>query len=330
MRCEDGTEGCFGPSNESLRRSVIVSLVFAFFLSTVTVALRLLARRINGTKLFLDDYLILMALLFKYGCSIGVCILLYNGLGSHITEIPPKNLIIFAKIGYSNSFVYTACIAFIKLSILTLYKRLFSTRRMILASNLIATFVILWAISIFIAGALICIPVNKFWDQSIPGHCLDSATFYYAMQIPNIFSDLVILIMPMKIVWALPIPKTQRMLLSCVFVVGGLTLVFDIVRLVAMIKLTQAGPDVTCKSSRHTPTPTHLTIYHRLSSPRRTMDLHRSSRRHHRSLSLQPPPALQTRLPRCLVTHPIIDSPIRAATKPRQYGEAIRFVCHGA
>ncbi|OJJ36987.1 hypothetical protein ASPWEDRAFT_437139 [Aspergillus wentii DTO 134E9] len=220
MRCEDGTEGCFGPSNESLRRSVIVSLVFAFFLSTVTVALRLLARRINGTKLFLDDYLILM--LFKYGCSIGVCILLYNGLGSHITEIPPKNLIIFAKIGYSNSFVYTACIAFIKLSILTLYKRLFSTRRMILASNLIATFVILWAISIFIAGALICIPVNKFWDQSIPGHCLDSATFYYAMQIPNIFSDLVILIMPMKIVWALPIPKTQRMLLSCVFVVGGL------------------------------------------------------------------------------------------------------------
>lgn len=85
-----GVPGDFEHPNESLRRSIIVALYFAFILSTAAVGVRLLARRLNGTGLFLDDYLILVALvgdvtvwersllirmqLFKYGCSIGVVI----------------------------------------------------------------------------------------------------------------------------------------------------------------------------------------------------------------------------------------------------------------
>jgi hypothetical protein len=149
------------------------------------------------------------------------------------------------QIGWSNSFVYTGCILFIKLSILTLYKRLFSVPRMIIVANAIAAFVILWALGIFLVGALMCLPVQKFWKPSIEGSCIDPAKFYYGQQIPNILTDLIILIMPLKVVWALPISKTQRLLLSGVFMVGGLTLIFDIVRLVAMIEFTKAGPDIT-------------------------------------------------------------------------------------
>ncbi|RHZ64506.1 hypothetical protein CDV55_106260 [Aspergillus turcosus] len=241
----DGTPGDFQHPNQNLRRSIIIALYFAFILSTAAVVLRLVARKINGTRLYLDDYLILVALLFKYGCSIGVTILLWNGLGSHIDTIPQKNLEVYFKIGWSNSFVYTGCILFIKLSILALYKRLFSVPRMIVAANVIGAFVILWALAIFMVGALLCLPVQKFWQPSIEGSCIDPAKFYYGQQIPNILTDLVILIMPLKVVWALPIAKTQRLLLSGVFMVGGLTLIFDIVRLVAMIESTKAGPDIT-------------------------------------------------------------------------------------
>ncbi|KAE8418976.1 hypothetical protein BDV36DRAFT_308230 [Aspergillus pseudocaelatus] len=242
---DDGVPGDFEHPNQNLRRSIIIALYFAFILSTTAVALRLLARRLNGTRLYLDDYLILIALLFKYGCSIGVTILLFNGLGSHITMIPQKNLTVYLKIGWSNPLVYTSCIAFIKLSVLALYKRLFSTPRMILAANIVACFVILWALSVCVVGILLCLPVNKFWDPTVPGSCLDSAQYYYGQQIPNILTDVVLLIMPLKCVWALPISRTQRVLLSGVFVTGGLTLIFDIVRLVAMIDLTRSGPDVT-------------------------------------------------------------------------------------
>ncbi|KAE8153804.1 hypothetical protein BDV25DRAFT_136554 [Aspergillus avenaceus] len=241
----DGVLGDFQHPNQDLRRSIIVALYFAFIVSTAAVGLRLLARKVNGSKLFLDDYLILIALLFKYGCSIGVIILLFNGLGCHITMIPPKNLEIYLKIGYSNSFVYTACVTFIKLSILALYKRLFSVPRMILAANVVAAFVLLWAVSVCVVGVVLCLPVNKFWDRAVEGTCLDPAKYYYGQQIPNIVTDVVLLIMPMKPVWSLPISRTQRILLSGVFVVGGLTLIFDIVRLTAMIELTQSGPDIT-------------------------------------------------------------------------------------
>ncbi|KAE8390104.1 hypothetical protein BDV23DRAFT_155904 [Aspergillus alliaceus] len=242
---DNGTPGDFQHPNQNLRRSIIIALYFAFILSTTAVGLRLLARRVNGTRLYLDDYLIIIALLFKYGCSIGVVILLFNGLGSHITMIPKKNLEVYLKIGWSNSFVYTGCIVFIKLSILALYKRLFSTPPMILAANIVAGFVLLWAVSIWVVGAMLCLPVNKFWNPSVEGSCLDSAKFYYGMQIPNILTDAVLLVMPMKLVWSLPISRRQRLLLSLVFIVGGLTLIFDIVRLLAMIALTKAGSDIT-------------------------------------------------------------------------------------
>lgn len=93
---------------------------------------------------------------------------------------------------------------------------------MALAVNVVASVVILWAVSIFVAGTLNCIPVNKFWDQTIEGYCIDSATFYYGMQIPNILTDLIILLMPIKVVIGLPVSKSQKLLLSCVFLVGGL------------------------------------------------------------------------------------------------------------
>ncbi|KAJ5387566.1 hypothetical protein N7509_010107 [Penicillium cosmopolitanum] len=239
------TSGDFEHPNEQLRWSITVGLVFAFLLSTVAVGLRFLARRLAGGRLYLDDWLMLVALLFKYGCSIGVTTLLYNGLGSHIDTIPPKNLEWYFKVAWANNFVYPGCIAFIKLSILALYKRIFSTKKMNLAVNFMASFVVVWMVGNFIAGAINCLPVQKFWDRSLEGACMDIAPFSYGQQIPNILSDAIILVMPLKVVWTLPIPKSQKVMLSGVFIVGGLTLIFDCVRLWRMIILSRSGPDIT-------------------------------------------------------------------------------------
>ncbi|KAJ6045004.1 uncharacterized protein N7446_003205 [Penicillium canescens] len=239
------TPGDFEHPNEDIRRPIKIALVFAFTLSTLAVVLRLVARRMTGSRLFLDDYLILVALFFKYACSSGVVTLLYNGLGSHITMIPPKNLVFYFQIGYSNNFVYTSCVAFVKFSILALYKRLFAIRYMVVGVHIMTVVVLLWVVGVFVSGALLCIPANKFWDQSIPGACLNPYKFYYGIQIPNILCDLIILLMPAKVVWSLPVPKSQKVLLSGIFLVGGLTFVFDIARLYAMIKLLDAGPDIT-------------------------------------------------------------------------------------
>lgn len=66
------TPGDFEHPNPELRRSVVIAVTFAFILSTLAVVLRVVARKMTGSKLFLDDYLIMGALFFKYACSSGV------------------------------------------------------------------------------------------------------------------------------------------------------------------------------------------------------------------------------------------------------------------
>ena len=58
------TPGDFEHPNEALQRAVRVSLAFAFSMPTIAVALRIWARKLTGSKLFLDDYLIMIALVW--------------------------------------------------------------------------------------------------------------------------------------------------------------------------------------------------------------------------------------------------------------------------
>ncbi len=51
-----------GYSHDNLRHVVITATCFALIISTIAVILRLACRRITKTKLFLDDYLMIAAL----------------------------------------------------------------------------------------------------------------------------------------------------------------------------------------------------------------------------------------------------------------------------
>ncbi|GLA66745.1 hypothetical protein AtubIFM55763_010160 [Aspergillus tubingensis] len=179
--------GDLGYDHDNLRHVVITATCFALILSTVSVALRLYCRKITGTKVFFDDYLIIVALTLASG-----------------------------------SFLYTLCIAFTKLSILALYKRIFSIRPMILAANSVGAIVILWCFGVCLIGGVVCIPLEKLWNPTIPGGCIDLAKFYYGLQIPNIVTDAVILALPMKHVWNLQVPRAQKIMLTGIFCLGAL------------------------------------------------------------------------------------------------------------
>ncbi|KAL3452696.1 hypothetical protein BJX65DRAFT_292705 [Aspergillus insuetus] len=222
-------------SHDSLRHVVITATSFALSISTIAVVLRLLCRRITKTRWFLDDYLMIGALVFEYGISFAGVVLLYNGLGTHIMLVPADKLVVYMKTLASGGFLYTACITFVKLSILAFYKRLFPVRPMVLAVNTVAAVVILWCVGVFFVSAV----------PTVPGACIDLAQFYYGLQIPNIVTDAIILVMPLRVVWNLKMPRTQRILLMAIFLLGVLTLIFDIIRLVALIELSNSGPDIT-------------------------------------------------------------------------------------
>lgn len=127
-----------------------------------------------------------------------------------------------SKTLFTGSILYTLCIASIKLSILMLYKRLFPVRPMNIAVQVVSLIVIVWAACGILAGCFICVPTEKLWNPMIPGGCMDLGKFYYGLQIPNIVTDAIILVMPMHTVWGLPISKAQKTGLSIIFVLGFL------------------------------------------------------------------------------------------------------------
>jgi len=136
--------------------------------------------------------------------------------------VPADQLVVYMKTLSSGGFLYTACITCIKLSILAFYKRLFPVKPMVLAVNIVAAVIILWCVGVFITSAVVCVPFRKLWEPTIPGTCIDLAKFYYGLQIPNILTDAIILVMPLRVVWNLKMPRAQRVLLTAIFMLGVL------------------------------------------------------------------------------------------------------------
>jgi hypothetical protein len=59
-----------GYDHDNLRHVVITSTCFAFILSTTAVSFRIISRAINGSGLFLDDWLIILALVSERNYTI--------------------------------------------------------------------------------------------------------------------------------------------------------------------------------------------------------------------------------------------------------------------
>lgn len=64
------------------------------------------------------------------------------------------------------------------------------------------------------------------------------------MQIPDIITDFLILILPLKALGDLSLPKTQVLLVLCILAVGLTTCIFDIIRLTVFLD-TRTIPDLT-------------------------------------------------------------------------------------
>lgn len=106
---------------------------------------------------------------------------------------------------YSGNYLYTACVACVKLSILFQYHRILghaSRPYFRWQVRALMGMVVIWTICIFMMSVTICIPLQRFWNPSVPGGCLNITDFYYGMQIPNILTDIFIVVCPVYEVYS--------------------------------------------------------------------------------------------------------------------------------
>lgn len=73
-----------------------------------------------------------------------------------------------------------------------------------------------------ISAFLNCIPVAKFWNPTLKGHCLSKPGLWFSNASMHITTDLVILIIPIPALIAIDIPMRQKVALMLMFAMGGL------------------------------------------------------------------------------------------------------------
>ena len=124
---------------------------------------------------------------------------------------------------FAYEFLYGTSILTIKLSVLSLYRRIFSVPKFKLAANIVQGVVIAWWIAVILVSIFSCNPINGFWDKLYTkSKCINTEHFFIGNAVPNIATDIVILILPLREIWHLNTQRHQKVALSFIFLLGGL------------------------------------------------------------------------------------------------------------
>lgn len=119
--------------------------------------------------------------------------------------------------------MYNTCLAVIKWGVLLMYYRLFGVHRGFARLLIVVGIVVLvWWIGTEFAILFQCSPIDKAWHVDKPGHCINIEAFFLGQAIPNIVTDIVILLLPQHQVWKLEMSLQKRFALCGIFLLGSL------------------------------------------------------------------------------------------------------------
>ncbi|KAJ5266786.1 hypothetical protein N7478_009594 [Penicillium angulare] len=215
-------------------------------LSTVAVGLRLLFRLQAKQRPILSDVFVMFSLVFAfvwYGFNINY-ITQGPGPGTYdLTEIMASLQIggltwgnALMKMSYFGEIFFTAAISSAKLSILSLYQRIFGISVPFRRFNYFmdGVVVVLWIIFTFLF-IFPCHPVSRYWNlaeqELSPGSCVEEAHLVFAFEFTNLIVDVVMLGMPPFMISQLNLPRDKKWSTCGILLLGGMVCIVSIVRL---------------------------------------------------------------------------------------------------
>lgn len=116
--------------------------------------------------------------------------------------------------------MYNASLAFTKFSILFQYLRIFPARSFRLACYIVMGIVATYSTWAIVSGYVNCVPVAKFWNHELAGHCLKFEAVWFFNASMNIATDVTLLLLPMPLLIQLQLPRMQKVALMGVFAIG--------------------------------------------------------------------------------------------------------------
>ncbi|KAI7786484.1 hypothetical protein LA080_003728 [Diaporthe eres] len=237
-------------ADDTLVPSIHIANGICVAAATISVILRYLARRSLGTSLGRDDYCLFIAyvLYVAFAASLGTAT--RYGEGRHVNLVTDFRT--YAIVNLLQASFYVFGMAFVKCSILFLYHRIFpgkTFRNVLLVAGAI---VFSWAMAAFFPSIMSCYPVEKAWDSSIPGRCIDYGIVTLVIGILNVIMDFAMLSLPMPLLWKLRMSTRRKAYLSGIFAVGCIACVVSIARLFYAKEASMSSSRVLTSSGQET------------------------------------------------------------------------------
>lgn len=109
-----------------------------------------------------------------------------------------------------------------KLSLLIVYVKLFSSLRwLIWAARVAALAIVLWLIGTMLGIILLCQPFVFNWDKTVTGgHCAAQGPLLKAVGALDVFTDVLVLVLPMRPLARLQMARWKRLSLLLAFGLG--------------------------------------------------------------------------------------------------------------
>ncbi|KAH8907368.1 hypothetical protein BR93DRAFT_911223 [Coniochaeta sp. PMI_546] len=209
---------------------VTVLAVFSV-LSTAAVALRVFARWRLLHTFGLDDAVMMLAQCLAIGTAVCEGLEARYGLGRHQWIFRQEDRVPYMQAFYASVVAYNVGLCLVKLSILLQYRRIFVGSRI---QHLILVLLVLfgaWTIALTFLLSLVCVPVAKFWDPTVGGHCLNELVIWYVVAGINLVTDFIVCGIPLPVISHLHLPRRQKLMLVAVFCLGFFTCIISIIRI---------------------------------------------------------------------------------------------------
>lgn len=133
--------------------------------------------------------------------------------------------VLYAKLCFFSVNLYYSVSSAIKLSILLMYGRIFSISASFRHSVAItAALVVGFWIGCTVADLLICIPLERAWLNNLydPRYCFNFNIFWLTTGIVEVILDVIIIILPIRVLLGLQLSKGKKIAVLGVFLLGFL------------------------------------------------------------------------------------------------------------
>lgn len=168
-----------------------------------------------------------------------------NGMGLHADKVPLTQIVMMAKWLVVAEVLYAWNLGWTKLSLLLMYYRIFRVPYFKKMAWIVGSFVFAWVITITFLFIFICIPVAKLWYPDLPGRCINQVGTWIANAASTIFTDIVILCLPLPPIWKLQLGKSEKLGLTAAFAIGSFVVFASAYRTSVLFTYTSTDPSYT-------------------------------------------------------------------------------------